>query len=318
MVAAWSAPAAWGRDVTFLFTADTHYGANAYADDEAANKLTIDNMNALPGTAYPGSIGGIVGTPRGLLIAGDLTDAGHYIDFYGLHVPPLPDIDGWDDDFGINGEARIRYPVFEGYGNHDVADPDLWVLQGIRARNLLRSQPLHLSDDGLHYSWDWDDVHFVNLNIYPGADTLAANSLSFLIDDLATRVGDSGRPVILYHHYGFDSFSKQPRWWTEAERDAYAAAIADYNVAGIFHGHLHTTLSYQWEGYNVFDGSAAKDGNFLVVHLTDTSMTVAAREGAAWGLTFSKTITAPVPEMGTLWLCAIPVALICARARGGS
>ncbi len=25
----------------------------------------------------------------------------------------------------------------------------------------------NLSDNGLHYSWDWDDVHFVVLGIYP-------------------------------------------------------------------------------------------------------------------------------------------------------
>ena len=49
---------------------------------------------------------------------------------------------------------------------------------------------------------------------------------------------------MLIHHYGFDDFSiAQGRyleeWWTAAQRLAYWNAIAPYNVAAIFTGHLH-------------------------------------------------------------------------------
>lgn len=316
LIAGWLAATAEARDLTFFFTADTHYGLGI-DDFEAANKATIAAMNTLPGTPYPSAIGGIVGTPAGVLVAGDLTDAAHYWDFYGVYYTPQAYVDGFQTDYGLNGEARLHYPVFEGYGNHDFGDSFDIVRTAIADRNLHRDQPIHLSPNGLHYSWDWQGIHFVNLNVYPGGDTDARNSLDFLNSDLASEVGTSGRPVIVYHHYGFDSFSTQPRWWTGEERDAYADALLGYNVLGIFHGHLHTEMHYQWQGYDVFDGSAAKDGNFLVVHLGDDQMTVAARTADGWAWTFQKSVAVPeVSGIALLGATSIVVASFAAvRAR---
>ena len=66
----------------------------------------------------------------------------------------------------------------------------------------------HVSDNGYHYSWDWDGVHFVNVNLFPGNvwegeavaygrghDPLFARD--FLIADLRRNVGTSGRPVVI-------------------------------------------------------------------------------------------------------------------------
>jgi len=103
-----------------------------------------------------------------------------------------------------------------------------------------------------HYSWDWHDVHFVPLNLFPGdspipipdqtvdsetADLSPFYRLSYLNADLASTVGNSRRPVILIHHYGFDPFSLG--WWTEEQRLHYWNAIKDYNVIAILTGHVH-------------------------------------------------------------------------------
>ena len=53
---------------TFFFTADTHYGLDQWTDNEVRNKATIARMNNLPGTALPASLGGVVDTPKGVLI----------------------------------------------------------------------------------------------------------------------------------------------------------------------------------------------------------------------------------------------------------
>ena len=98
-----------------------------------------------------------------------------------------------------------------------------------------------------HYSWDWDDVHFVQLNLFPGytsdpncsepplwCDPMA--SLYFLQEDLALNVGNSGRPVVLVHHYSAEWWV--PLSWFQTHTD-YNNVIAPYNVIGIFTGHLH-------------------------------------------------------------------------------
>ncbi len=307
-------PAAARAGFTFFLTGDTHYGLDLFYDNEPHNKATIDAMNALPGTPFPAALGGVVDVPRGVLVAGDVTDtADTPFNFYGIHVSPALERDGFNDDYAVDGSGRLQYPVYEGYGNHDVDNASYsYTLQGIRERNLVRPGLTHLSDNGLHYSWDWEGVHFVNLNIYPGETERAGDSLSFLVDDLQTYVGDSGRPVVLMHHFGFDSFSLG--WWSDAERQAYADAIAPYNVLGIFHGHLHTELQYQWNGYDVFDGSAAKDGNFLVVRIDEGRMDVAARSGDQWGFTFSKTFVVPEPSGAMLAVVAAAAIAVFLRA----
>lgn len=309
-------PAAAGpTDLTFFLTGDTHYGLDLWANNEPANKATIDAMNRLPGTPYPAALGGVVGVPSGVLVAGDLTDTPEYVNFFGLHIPGLIDRDGFDDDYAVDGSGRLRYPVYEGYGNHDVDNTThSYTLDGLRARNLVRPGITHLSSNGLNYSWDWQGVHFVNLNIYPGTNDRAGDSLGFLQEDLRDFVGGSDRPVVLMHHFGFDGFSLG--WWSDAERQAYADAIDGYNVVGIFHGHMHSAAAYQWQGYDVFDGSPANAGNFLVVRLNGDQMDVAGRNSDNWVFTFRKTIRIPEPSTGVLALVAGGCAVIVARRRG--
>jgi cytolysin (calcineurin-like family phosphatase) len=133
----------------------------------------------------------------------------------------------------------------------------------------------------------------VNLNIYPGTSSgpLAdpEQSLTFLAQDLSANVGSSGRPVLLYHHFGFDLYSSM--WWWETERDAYYQVIKDYNIIMILHGHYHVTLHYMWNGIDVYGTATAPSGVFNVIHITGSQMTIAERTGDDWGFTWQKDLS---------------------------
>ena len=164
--------------------------------------------------------------------------------------------------YGLDGtDANLHYPVFEGYGNHDIHSQRATVKNGIRARH-----------KALHYSLDVGGVHFANCNLFPGDTDEAEYSLTWLKTDLANRVGASERAVLIFMHY--DLLPQTGTiWWTEDERSAFARAIAGYNVVAIFHGHLHNTSHYSWQGYDVYNVGAAKttdSESFAVVHITDT------------------------------------------------
>ncbi len=277
-----------GTEFTFLVASDTHYGQSMWDNNEAGNKANIDAMNTLPGTPYPAEVeAGNVAAPVGVLVAGDLTDTGELLNWYGYWL--LHRHDGFRNDFGIGGGGRIKYPVFEAYGNHDITSGRTVVVNGIKERNRQRGG-LRLSPEGLHSSWDWGGIHFVNLNLYPGGPGSANNSLAFLTDDLSRQVGNTHRPVILLHHYSFDPFSCEDRWWTDAEREAYYQAIKDYNVIAIFNGHNHEQQHLQWHGLDAFIAGKAADGNFLVVHVSADHMTIAGRTRQGWGEHWSKAI----------------------------
>ncbi len=271
-------------DVTFLVAADTHYGLDQWGDNESLNKAAIDRMNNLEGTAWPAVAGGSpIEEIRGVLVPGDLTDSGTSSNLYGYWF--FGHIDGFVDDYGINGNGRLQYEVYEGYGNHDIHDPATGVvLSEIASRNQVRTGVTNISANGLHYSFDWGHAHFVNLNVYPGGAGDAEDSLGFLVQDLQSQVGDSGRPVILYHHYGFDPFSTS--WWTYEERLAYKAALAGYNVVAIFSGHNHAAQHRKWNGIHAFNAPRAKDQRFLAVRLTPRRLVVAVRNGDAWSSTW--------------------------------
>ncbi|MFT3765485.1 MAG: hypothetical protein QM820_08225 [Minicystis sp.] len=168
-----------GMDVTFLVTADTHVG---FWDNipipgkpsgvplEKVHEVAIQAMNGIAGTPYPRALGGEVGVPRGLLIAGDLTEMGQPHEWARFEAI-----------FGLTGkEGWVHYPVFEGAGNHDVGY-GTFVEDQIKKRHGAR-----------RYSWDWDDLHIVCLGVAPDADDLA-----WLREDSRGHgPGDRRRPLL--------------------------------------------------------------------------------------------------------------------------
>lgn len=280
------------RDVTFLHISDQHYNADLQGDMLSP---TIQAMNGIQGTAYPAGIGGRVGRVRGVILTGDLTHSG------------LPE--EWEmfvTQWGLTGqEGAIAYPVYEGAGNHDGPastadrDPAGYVRRQIIQRNTQRPGVVNVSRNGLHYAWDWDEVHFVQLNEYAGQENdqrypgsvaygrkrqsygnPAQESLQFLSQDLASQVGHSGRPVILVQHYGLAGFPIHPwgdeaAWWTEEQALRLWETIEGYNVIAILGGHDGSENVFDWHG--IPNRLMDDDVRFGVYHVTDDRMTVAKR-----------------------------------------
>jgi hypothetical protein len=283
ILGAMSASAA--TDLTFFLTSDVHYGNSSATNDTNRNRLP-GYLNNLPGTAYPTSLGGTVAAPRGVLIAGDLIER--------------QDTVLWNQytaDYGIAGEKKLKYPVFDAFGNHDfyttgTIKDTLYMVRRMIARNLpRRSYFTSLDSSGFHYSWDWDGVHFVNLNIYAGSTELGYNgyrplkALEFLTADLATNVGTSGRPVILFQHYTMDANGNANNDWTNSMKTLLWNVVQNYNVVAILHGHSHSRKIYKWNGVDVIDNGAAILGDYVVIKVTDGHFQSIHRRATVWDTT---------------------------------
>jgi cytolysin (calcineurin-like family phosphatase) len=281
-------------DVTFFLASDLHYGLSVTV--AAANEATIEAMNSLPGTAYPEGIGGTVGTPRGVVVLGDLINDGSGPKASGSWG-------AFARDYGLSGEGRLKFPVYEGAGNHDGGEGEV-VRVGIRDRNKLRPGLKSVSPNGINYSWDWERVHFVHLGLFAGSAgddivnqwgtnftgtwRLPGYSLEFLKEDLAKNVGKSGRPIVLFQHYGWDEWGLG--WWSEDERRAFQEALEGYHVICVFWGHTHLFQSMNWGTVPTWCvGTGQRDpepGEFVVVRIRPEEMSVVERKTGghgAWG-----------------------------------
>jgi len=250
--AIWCGESGSTRDITFFLVSDVHVGmvykdcvpVFSAADYEKLIATTLDVMAGIPGKPWPNSGPvaeameglGPVPTPRGVIVAGDVTEGGtpaQWTDF--------------DRLFPWKGDPPKRFPVFACAGNHDGGSKSGGVRKGLRARNqeMLKAGMLTtLSEDGLHSAWVWQDVHFINVNLYPGDEPKAdskpgsmwdpENSLSFLKKYLAKNA-PAPTPVVIVQHFDLTGAA----WWDQDRRKAFYEAIKDYNVVAILHGHTH-------------------------------------------------------------------------------
>ena len=277
------------RDVTFISTSDPHYRHSTHraGNHNELNAASIDELNRITEVEWPAKLGGgPIARPRGVLSIGDLIDDGDHKE--GGRSITEEQWNHYAADFGVDGtDARLKYPTFEAWGNHDGPpvgkEKHGFSTQGqLVARNRKRlesGQITSLHPNGLHHSWDWDDVHFVQLNMYP-ADTQhpkvkynavwhdPQGALTFLKQDLAEKVGDSGRPVVLLSHCGFDT-----DWWHPDDWKAAYDVAKDYNVILYLYGHTGTGVrtwapegeTKKWDCIN--DGHT--DIGFFVIQVTD-------------------------------------------------
>ncbi len=296
--------------ISFFLVGDTHYLAQKqdpgklFDDSATTNRQLIDTLNQLAGTPIPEAAGGgVVAAPRGVIHAGDLIDSG---DKGGPTFTQMQatEWEGFVADYGLNGDdGRLRYPVFEVYGNHDSPHGEGLVLEELKRRNQNRKQVTAVSKNSLHYSWDWGPLHFVNLGLVVGESTKVVRkrryaplqSLEFLIDDLRTNVGDSGRPIVLTHHVDIARYATavDPEGpatnaeWDPADVQGYYEAIKSYNVIAILFGHTHVRDLYSWNGttekgkvgisvYNVDNSShfAGLQQAFFYIELRGTEWSV--------------------------------------------
>lgn len=228
--------------LSFLVAGDSHFGAKGM---DQLNRSLVQQMNDLPGLAYPNPLAGSVGPIRGLLHMGDLTDAG------------LPE--EWTEFqavYGLTGrDGLLKYPVFEAVGNHDIAGDSPVTVGALRRHG------------SLVYSWDWEDLHLVCLGLYPDA-----GSLEWLARDLGA-VGRR-RPVVVFFHYSIEGPYSES--WTGEEKESFARALEGYNVLAIFHGHYHRAGRYQWRGHDVFLPGSPRHGShaFLAVRVSAGELAV--------------------------------------------
>lgn len=290
----------WATDITFLATSDSQCGV---PERDARNQAAIREMNEMLHRRWPAKFGAEpVGRPRGVVMLGDLVEHGKQEQGWQRFVA----------DFGLDGtEGLLKFPVFEGWGNHDGETGPVRIRERNEAR-LKKKLISKVSDNGLHYSWDWDGVHFVQLNLYPGNHAKPPNdpqwSLSFLKTDLAETVGRSGRPVVLLHHYDLQNF----KWWTRAEMEAYHEAIRGYNIVLICHGHSGLGV-YTWNDYDVINTGQTENG-FFVVRITDQQLRVAYRgkheDGWRWHLMQERKLRRGL-SAETVWLDVIALPRKC-------
>lgn len=289
------APSAAARDVTFLVTSDAHYDAFENEDRNDRTRDTIEAMNEIAGVRWPKDLGGDpIRPPRGVLMLGDMLDDGDRM------------MEGQNQgarqwafyvaDFGFDGtDGLLKYPVFEGVGNHDGPPAGrekfgFGFQAELKKRNVRRQEKgwlANLSENHLHYSWNWDGVHFVQLNLYPADKQHAAvkyspayhdpqGALTFLKQDLQTQVGTSRRPVVLLAHCGFET-----DWWHPDDWAALYAAAKPYNVILYMHGHTGTKV-YTWKPpqedrpLSVVNTGQTENG-FFVVQITADRVRLAYR-----------------------------------------
>jgi cytolysin (calcineurin-like family phosphatase) len=234
------------REMTFFVAGDSHFGVPRMSE---LNRILVDQLNELPGTPYPASIGGTVAEPRGVLFMGDMTDTS--LDSEWKEFESL---------YGLTGkDAVLRYPVFEAIGNHDYIG-DSPIVPKVKARH-----------GDLIYSWDWDDVHFVCLDMHPDPKNLA-----WFARDVA-RAGRH-RPLVIFFHYSIEG--PYSTGWPPEYKEALARALDGLNVLGLFHGHYHHAGHYLWKGHEVFlPGSPRHRSHaFIVVRLTAHHMSVVYRD----------------------------------------
>ena len=284
--------AAEPKELTFYSYSDIHYGADHGGKAPPKEKSEMmDEINTLPGKPYPEAVGGVVGTPRGVIMSGDLINDGAVAQKYPKQ---------WADyiaDFGVNGEGRCKWPVFEGVGNHDLND-NLFVFNKVKERNVIRKQLKlidNVSSNGYHYSWDWEGVHFVNLNLFGGnvwngeADAYGwahhpQAARDFLIKDLQEHVGTSGRPVVYIQHFR----PIDENWWTYAAADKLQKVLQEYNVIAMLVGHQGGGVKNVWRGLNWI----SSNGDLVVLRMTpsDKRFVAVTREINKWGPVLDKKI----------------------------
>jgi len=230
------------RDITFVAIGDTH------AEDETTgcpnNSNGLPDQNTLAREAIASVLPGDSWTShlwpaganfyredepydhvRGLLIAGDLVQAGSQSIPAGVQ-------DCWEyvsyrDAYGRCGdEGRLPFPVYEAHGNHDyprvAGDGDASFHPVIDSLDLITAAHRpgasnHKYDDtepgtGL-YAWRWDDIWFVNLGVKAGwlLEELSGNqgtrivdphgSRAFLKRFLLSRSDNPTRQLVLLSHY---------------------------------------------------------------------------------------------------------------------
>lgn len=280
-----STPAA-GRDVAVVVAADLHFDLPPETDQY----YHIVAMNRLPGQfvfpsdTAPGrnTSAAPVGHIDGVIVAGDMFDKARpeILSLYRERYEPG------------EGDRRIHYPVYPGFGNHDI-DPSvsdkgadnlkgrafsLHYLDSILQEKLAKKEILNLHPGSRSYSWNIGDVHFIQAQRFSGDTAYSESNFDWLADDLRTHAA-KGNPVVYIQHYGVDPWAL--KWWPQEARNRLFDLLDQYNVAAFLVGHTHTPSLQYYRGYPIYQVNNAwpdEDGNgsFAVVRIRDHTVDIAS------------------------------------------
>ena len=263
----------------------------------------IDWMNRLPGTEITATAGGgVLPVPHGVLHAGDLVenaDKGPR-----LYSKAEVEMAACFADYGLNGgDGRLNWPVREVHGNHDSPHGDGPVIPEIKARNKKRAGLARVSENGLHYSWNWAGVHFVALGITVGDEPTIIRSrryaplasLPFLREDLADTPKE--KPIVILHHVDAARYARQvpdeaamKAEWDYGDVQAFYQTIKDRRLAACLYGHTHARNLFRWNGtpdmkaadgvpaINTDNASHWKSQNQAICHIEIDSKELRVRE----------------------------------------
>ncbi len=229
---------------------------------------------------------------KGLIIAGDLTEHTYKWEILKVYNSLLGSEE--TDLSSILERSKDLDRLYEGLGNHDMrkgtccADGDVGgncicesgltdIIDRGDRQDQIRSQPPH-------YSWEWNGIRFVQLNLMPGDEAEAVwngasrdplDALKFLKDELEDVGPDKN--VIVVHHYGMDRFSN--KWWSTETKNAYEEVIRDYRVVAMITGHLHwsrrsTNMQQCWNGVTAVTVGSMRLGFHLDFKIVDDQLTV--------------------------------------------
>ncbi len=183
-------------DFTFIAVSDLHIGYPVPQKDKESfpydlkerNKKYASVINDIENYKWPS--GKKVNQVKGVVIAGDITEGDTrrtrkkkftWEDEMLRHEGQMHD---FESIYGTlkNPQKSLKYPVFEGLGNHDftilnykntkfIDEESLIkthpVIKRLHERNEARPKDINLSVDplyGIHYHWYWNDVLFIHLN----------------------------------------------------------------------------------------------------------------------------------------------------------
>jgi len=204
--------------LTFFGWSDQHIKTDG---DGAHLVPAIDAMNALPGRAYPASIGGRVEDPNFVIGLGDITE-----------WPTRAARDTYEQLI----TQRLKFRSYDVAGNHDsgggVPSPTMhdWLIK---------------RHGSLSYTFDKKGIHFIALyskydeSLNSPAQPISDEALAYLRKTLSKVA--KGVPVVVATHLCFESITN---------RDQFVDALADANVILVLGGHYHKASVNRYRGIN--------------------------------------------------------------------
>lgn len=144
------------------------------------------------------------------------------------------------------------------------------------------------------YSWDYGDIHYVQLQNYPtyhvvldhwaAATINVTQSMDWLESDLKSAK-QRGKTIVLNIHDGTDHFIHQS---STEEKNRFRRFMSDYNVKAVFVGHTHQVAQENPYGNHelfgnvkVYNSGALFKGDFLVVDVNGRNLAVKVYNGSS-------------------------------------